>query len=193
MLRLLHVLVVAALVFAAADVYKIKFDSTLQAEKVAKLRAEVRRERDAIAALRATWSELDNPERLQGLARRHLPLKPIDTAQYDTLDRLPLPAPGQAARDYAARRFPALAGTPVIAARVCQYDLSPDSHFVVDRHPERPSWWLVGGGSGHSFKHAPALAEYLADCAEGSREPEPFHGIGPRNGDAELRTSPRHI
>jgi hypothetical protein len=89
MLRLLHVLVVAALVFAAADVYKIKFDSTLQAERVAKLRAEVRRERDAIAALRATWSELDNPERLQVLARRHLPLKPTDVSQYDQLDRLP--------------------------------------------------------------------------------------------------------
>lgn len=89
MLRLLHVLVVAALVFAAADVYKIKFDSTLQAERVAKLRAEVRHERDMIAALRATWSELDNPERLQALARRHLTLRPIDTAQYDALDRLP--------------------------------------------------------------------------------------------------------
>jgi hypothetical protein len=89
MLRLVHVLVVAALVFAAADVYKIKFDSTLQAERVAKLRAEVRRERDAIAALRASWSELDNPERLQGLARRHLPLKPVDISQYDALDRLP--------------------------------------------------------------------------------------------------------
>ena len=89
MLRLLHLLVVAALVFAAADVYKIKFESTLQAERVAKLRAEVRRERDAIAALRATWSELDNPERLQGLARRHLPLKPVDVTQYDALDHLP--------------------------------------------------------------------------------------------------------
>jgi len=89
MLRLIHVLVVAALVFAAADVYKIKFDSTLQAERVAKLRAEVRRERDAIAALRATWSELDNPERLQGLAKRHLPLKPVDISQYDALDHLP--------------------------------------------------------------------------------------------------------
>jgi hypothetical protein len=89
MLRLVHVLVVAALVFAAADVYKIKFDSTLQAERVAKLRAEVRRERDAIAALRATWSELDNPERLQALTRRHLLLKPLDTTQYDPLDRLP--------------------------------------------------------------------------------------------------------
>jgi len=89
MLRLIHLLVVAALVFAAADVYKIKFNSTLQAEKVAKLRAEVRRERDAIAALRATWSELDNPERLQGLAKRHLPLKPVDISQYDALDHLP--------------------------------------------------------------------------------------------------------
>jgi hypothetical protein len=89
MLRLVHVLVVAALVFAAADVYKIKFDSTLQAERVAKLRAEVRRERDAIAALRATWSELDNPERLQALTRRHLPLKSLDITQYDALDRLP--------------------------------------------------------------------------------------------------------
>jgi len=89
MLRLIHVLVVAALVFAAADVYKIKFDSTLQAERVAKLRAEVRRERDAIAALRATWSELDTPARLQALARRHLALKPIDISQYDALDRLP--------------------------------------------------------------------------------------------------------
>lgn len=89
MLRVLHVLVVAALVLAAADVYKIKFDSTLRAERVAKLRAEIRRERDAIAALRATWSELDNPERLQGLARRHSSLKPIEMTQYDNLDRLP--------------------------------------------------------------------------------------------------------
>lgn len=89
MLRLVHVLVVAALVFAAADVYKIKFNSTLQAERVAKLRAEIRRERDAIAGYRATWSELDNPERIQGLARRHLALKPVEITQYDKLDRLP--------------------------------------------------------------------------------------------------------
>jgi cell division protein FtsL len=89
MLRLVHVLVVAALVLAAADVYKIKFNSTLQAERVAKLRAEIRRERDAIAGYRATWSELDNPERIQGLARRHLALKPVEITQYDKLDRLP--------------------------------------------------------------------------------------------------------
>ena len=87
--RLLHVVVLAALVLAAADVYKIKYESTLQAEKVSKLRADVRREQDAIASLRAEWSKLDRPDRLQELARRHLTLKPVDARQFDTLDRLP--------------------------------------------------------------------------------------------------------
>ena len=89
MLRVLHIGVLAALVLAAADVYKIKFDSTLQAERVAKLRTEIRRERDAVAALRAEWTALDGPERIQALARRHLPLKPIDVTQLDNLDQLP--------------------------------------------------------------------------------------------------------
>jgi glycine/D-amino acid oxidase-like deaminating enzyme len=76
----------------------------------------------------------------------------------------------------------------VIGTRVCQYDLSRDTHFIVDRHPERASWWLIGGSSGHGFKHGPALAEYVADCVEGKREREPFHALGPRTGDAGLRT-----
>ena len=87
--RLMHIVVLAALVLAAADVYKIKYESTLQAEKVAKLRGELRREQDAIAMLRAEWSKLDRPDRLQELAQRHLTLKPIDTRQFDALDRLP--------------------------------------------------------------------------------------------------------
>lgn len=89
MLRILHIGVVAALVLAAADVYKIKFDSTLQAEQVAKLRGEIRRERDAVAALRAEWTALDNPDRIQALAARHLALKPLDIGQLDKLDQLP--------------------------------------------------------------------------------------------------------
>jgi cell division protein FtsL len=89
LLRLLHIVVLVALVLAAADVYKIKYESTLQAERIAKLRAEVRREQDAIASLRSEWSKLDRPDRLQELAQRHLPLKPIETRQFDTLDRLP--------------------------------------------------------------------------------------------------------
>jgi glycine/D-amino acid oxidase-like deaminating enzyme len=71
---------------------------------------------------------------------------------------------------------------------VCQYDLSSDTHFLVDRHPEHDGWWLVGGGSGHGFKHGPALAEVVADCIEGRCEPQPFHRLGARTGDAGLRT-----
>jgi hypothetical protein len=87
--RLLNLVVVAALVLAAAYVYKVKFESTLQAERVAKLRADIRRERDAIAALRAEWSQLDSPARIQGIVRRHLALKPVDAGQFDTFDHLP--------------------------------------------------------------------------------------------------------
>ena len=89
MLRALNVLVIAALVMAAAYVYKIKFESTLQAERVSKMRAEIRRERDAIAILRAEWTQLDRPDRIQGLAQRHLKLKAVEVAQFDPLDKLP--------------------------------------------------------------------------------------------------------
>ncbi len=88
-MRLLNILVIGALVLAASYVYKIKFDSTLQAERIAKLRGEIRRERDSIAALRAEWTKLDTPGRIEALAKRHLPLKPIEPVQFDTLDRLP--------------------------------------------------------------------------------------------------------
>jgi glycine/D-amino acid oxidase-like deaminating enzyme len=123
-----------------------------------------------------------------GLGVKVAPDDPSEPIDPDTLERVPLDERLQAARAYAARRSPALASAPLLGARVCQYDLSADTHFVVDRHPERPSWWLVGGGSGHGFKHGPALAEYVSDCIEGAREPEPFHLLGPRAGDAGLRT-----
>jgi hypothetical protein len=89
MLRLLNFVVIGALVLAAAYVYRIKFNSTVQAERLAKLRGEVRHERDTIAALRAEWGQLDNPERIEALANRYLQLKPIAPTQFDTLDRLP--------------------------------------------------------------------------------------------------------
>jgi hypothetical protein len=66
-MRLVNILVIAALILAASFVYKIKFDSTLQAERVANLRGELRRERNAIAVLRAEWARLDTPGRIQGL------------------------------------------------------------------------------------------------------------------------------
>ena len=88
-LRILNLVVVGVLILAAAYVYRIKFDSTVQAERLAKIRSEVRRERDTIATLRAQWGELDNPARIEALAKRFLPLKPIEPTQFSSLDQLP--------------------------------------------------------------------------------------------------------
>ena len=88
-MRVLHVLVIGILIFAASTVYKIKFDSTRQAELVAKLHDQIRKERNAIASLRAEWARLDTPGRIQGLAERHLKLQEAKPTQFDSLDALP--------------------------------------------------------------------------------------------------------
>jgi hypothetical protein len=88
-MRILHVLVIGFLVFAAAYVYRIKMESVSRTERVLRLHADIREQRDAIAALRAEWTKLDSPQRLQGLVERHLPLKPIVATQYDSLKNLP--------------------------------------------------------------------------------------------------------
>ena len=67
-----------------------------------------------------------------------------------------------AVRAYLARRFPALCDAPLVAAEVCQYENSCNGDFLIDRHPELDNVWLVGGGSGHGFKHGPAVGEYVA-------------------------------
>jgi sarcosine oxidase len=67
-----------------------------------------------------------------------------------------------AVRAYLARRFPALRDAPLVAAEVCQYENSCNGDFLIDRHPGLENVWLVGGGSGHGFKHGPALGEYVA-------------------------------
>jgi len=88
-LRFIHLLVIGALIFAAAYVYRIKMESTARVERVLRLRAEIREQRDAIAVLRSEWAKLDAPLRLQGLVERHLPLKPVNATQYDSLKNLP--------------------------------------------------------------------------------------------------------
>jgi cell division protein FtsL len=95
MMRLVNIMVIAALIVAATTVYKIKFDSTLQAEKVAKLHNELRRERNAIAALRAQWARLDTPSRIERLANRYLTLRPIKPTQIGNFDNLPPRPPAQ--------------------------------------------------------------------------------------------------
>jgi len=89
MMRIVHLLVIAALVTSAAYVYKIKFESTRQSQRLVRLRMDIRQEQNAIAALRAQWSKLDSPSRIEELARRHLSLRPTQAQQYDRLDNLP--------------------------------------------------------------------------------------------------------
>ena len=66
------------------------------------------------------------------------------------------------ARAYLVQRFPGLAGAPLIHARVCQYENSSNGDFLIDRLPGHERVWLVGAGSGHGFKHGPAVGERVA-------------------------------
>ena len=77
-----------------------------------------------------------------------------------------------AAGEYLAYRFPGLRDAPLIESRVCQYTNTPDSDFIADRHPKAENAWLLGGGSGHGFKHGPALGEMVAAQVLGEKQVE---------------------
>jgi sarcosine oxidase len=101
-------------------------------------------------------------------------------------------APGAsvaAAREFVATRFPALANAPVRSAPSCHYSLTADGNFLFARHPEHDGVWLLGGGSGHGYKHGPALAEHAARVLAGEAEPEPRFGLGERTPSRALRTA----
>ena len=83
----------------------------------------------------------------------------------DTGDRIATGA--ESARTFVAERFPALAGAPVVESRVCQYENTSTGDFLIDRHPDFGNVWLVGGGSGHGFKHGPAVGEYVSQAIDG--------------------------
>jgi len=75
-------------------------------------------------------------------------------------------------RDYIALRFPALKNAPLLESRVCQYENSPDNNFIIDRHPKHQNVWLLGGGSGHGFKHGPALGDLVAGLVVENKSPD---------------------
>jgi sarcosine oxidase len=77
-----------------------------------------------------------------------------------------------AARRFLAQRFPDLAGAPLLGSEVCQYESTPDSHFIVDRHPHAANVWIAGGGSGHGFKMGPVIGEMLAAAVLDDAAPE---------------------
>ena len=78
------------------------------------------------------------------------------------------------AREFVAKRFPALADAPIVEARVCQYEASTDGNYLVDRHPQLENVWLLGGGSGHGFKMGPAFGEHAAAVIQGRAAVNPL-------------------
>jgi len=84
----------------------------------------------------------------------------------------------RAVREYLGFRFPALKDAPLIETRVCQYEDTPDGNFIIDRHPGADNVWLIGGGSGHGFKHGPALGEMVAGLVMDNKMPDPTFRLG---------------
>src|ERR1700724_1555332 len=77
----------------------------------------------------------------------------------------------KAIRNYVAFRFPALKDAPLLESRVCQYENTPDNNFMIDRHPNHENVWLLGGGSGHGFKHRPAVGEMMGGLMMEQKNP----------------------
>lgn len=91
------------------------------------------------------------------------------------------------ARAFLAERFPGLAGAPLLESRVCQYENTSNGDFLVDRHPTFKNVWLVGGGSGHGFKHGPAVGEHVCALIEGQEPVEPRFSLASK-GRESLRS-----
>ena len=100
----------------------------------------------------------------------------------DTPERQASPARIAHAREFLARRFPALADAPLLSAEVCQYENTWNGDFVIDRHPAFDNVWIAGGGSGHGFKHGPAVGAHLvARMLEGAPA-EPRFSLATKQG-----------
>lgn len=106
-------------------------------------------------------------------------------------DRIVDAATAALAKSFVERRFPALAGQPFVETRVCQYESTVDTHFVIDRHPDLDNVWLVGGGSGHGFKHGPVIGEHVVGRITGTAaapDDDRFSVSRPREPRTGMRT-----
>lgn len=104
--------------------------------------------------------------------------EPVDP---DTQSRLASREGAEWARAYVARRFPALKDAPIVETRVCQYENTSSGDFLIDTHPDFPNVWLVGGGSGHGFKHGPAVGQYTAALILGGGTNEPRFSLASKS------------
>jgi len=102
----------------------------------------------------------------------------------DTADRVVSPEALAVARAFFARRFPALEHAPLLDARVCQYENTSSGDFLIDRHPGWSNVWIVGGGSGHGFKHGPAVGKHVTDLLDGRAAVEPRFALSAKGDEA---------
>lgn len=91
------------------------------------------------------------------------------------------------AANYLGRRLPAMRGAAMTTAHICHYENTPNGDFLIDLHPGTENVWLVGGGSGHGFKHAPAIAEYVTDAISGASFREPRFSLAAKQTAASGR------
>ena len=110
---------------------------------------------------------------------RHGP--PIDP---DRTDRVADMQVVHETRAWMARRFPGLTAAPLVDARVCQYENSSSGNFIIDRHPSWSNVWIVGGGSGHGFKHGPAVGRHVAALISNEAAPEPRFTLATKTEEA---------
>ena len=144
-----------------------------------------------------TWVEYDAAfyglPSIEGRGFKVAPDWPGPEVDPDTQERRLSDERIAATRAYLRRRLPDLAERPVAEGRVCQYELTPDTHFIVDRHPSIPDAWIVGGGSGHGFKHGPVVGEYVSALVTGQdpgdlAPPDDRFALQPRSPGAGMRT-----
>ncbi|HJS57690.1 MAG TPA: FAD-dependent oxidoreductase [Vicinamibacteria bacterium] len=110
---------------------------------------------------------------IDGRGFKVCPVGELTAFDPDTDERVVSPYQVKRARDYLALRFPALKDQPLVETRVCQLEMSVDEHFIIQKHPELDNAWIVGGGSGHGYKHGPIVGEYAAARVLGKdRQPE---------------------
>ena len=100
--------------------------------------------------------------------------KPLDP---NTDDRTVTAPYMEAMRQFVRRRFPGLGDAPIVESRVCQYEMTDDEHYLLDRHPEFNNVWIAGGGSGHGFKNAPKVGHYMAQLIMGEGLNNPLFSI----------------
>jgi glycine/D-amino acid oxidase-like deaminating enzyme len=149
------------------------------------------------AANLPTWVDYDRSfygvGSLEGRGFKLAPDWPGPAVDPDRQDRRLTDPFVDASRAYLSLRFPELAERPIADGRVCQYEATPDAHFIADTHPGWENVWIVGGGSGHGFKHGPSMGEHVSGLVmTGTSElspPDDRFRLGARRPGGGLRTA----